>query len=299
MSPRRHRRPRQAGLRHRRRRRQGPHRRVLRQQPGPADLAHHPVHQPDRRSPQREVESNPNITDPNSTVRGPGFVAPIGIGGHFPPERRRSRRRSTCSPSSTPTATASCHPGPDRIKGTGRRHPAAEPLQHRPRVRPAGQALDAAAVVRRARSRPCRPTDRQPQSRGIATLPGGIPLYKNGVARRRHRRLLPRRDRLRHRGELRPERRLSTRQRRTARWRPSSSPSPRPAAARRPGFPVGTLGGVPALPGFDLPFGRIDLVGITLDIFGPGGDRGPQNLVDFASANLGVGAGNAGDRHAS
>src|SRR5207249_714654 len=34
---------------------------------------------------QREVESNPSITDPNSTLRGPGFVAPVGLGGHFPP----------------------------------------------------------------------------------------------------------------------------------------------------------------------------------------------------------------------
>src|SRR5262249_32579407 len=28
------------------------------------------------------------------------------------------------------------------------------------------------------------------------------------------------------------------------------------------GFPIGTLGGIPPLKGFDLPFGRIDLVGI-------------------------------------
>ena len=34
---------------------------------------------------QREVESNPNIADLNSTQRGPGFVAPVGIGAHFPP----------------------------------------------------------------------------------------------------------------------------------------------------------------------------------------------------------------------
>ena len=33
---------------------------------------------------QREVESNPNAADP--TVQGPGFVAPIGLGGHFPPD---------------------------------------------------------------------------------------------------------------------------------------------------------------------------------------------------------------------
>ncbi|MCS5631594.1 MAG: dockerin type I domain-containing protein, partial [Pirellulaceae bacterium] len=34
---------------------------------------------------QREVEANPNITDPNSVIRGPGTVAPIGAGAHFPP----------------------------------------------------------------------------------------------------------------------------------------------------------------------------------------------------------------------
>ena len=34
---------------------------------------------------EREVESNPNIADLTSTERGPGFVAPIGLGGHFPP----------------------------------------------------------------------------------------------------------------------------------------------------------------------------------------------------------------------
>ncbi|MEO1998428.1 MAG: matrixin family metalloprotease, partial [Planctomycetaceae bacterium] len=32
---------------------------------------------------QREVESDPNATD--ATQRGPGLVAPIGVGGHFPP----------------------------------------------------------------------------------------------------------------------------------------------------------------------------------------------------------------------
>ncbi|HEV3003603.1 MAG TPA: DUF4214 domain-containing protein, partial [Pirellulales bacterium] len=35
---------------------------------------------------EREVDSNPNITDLNSPLRGPGFVAPIGLGAHFPPD---------------------------------------------------------------------------------------------------------------------------------------------------------------------------------------------------------------------
>ena len=36
---------------------------------------------------QREVQSNPDVPDPNgdSTLYGPGFVAPVGIKGHFPP----------------------------------------------------------------------------------------------------------------------------------------------------------------------------------------------------------------------
>src|SRR5207249_46477 len=34
---------------------------------------------------QREIQSNPSITDPNSPLRGPGLVAPLGIKGHFPP----------------------------------------------------------------------------------------------------------------------------------------------------------------------------------------------------------------------
>src|SRR5271166_565024 len=36
---------------------------------------------------QREVQSNPNVPDPDgdSTLYGPGFVAPVGVKGHFPP----------------------------------------------------------------------------------------------------------------------------------------------------------------------------------------------------------------------
>src|SRR5262249_29773658 len=34
---------------------------------------------------QREVNSDPNITDPNSPLFGPGLFAPIQVSGHFPP----------------------------------------------------------------------------------------------------------------------------------------------------------------------------------------------------------------------
>jgi uncharacterized protein GlcG (DUF336 family) len=44
----------------------------------------------------------------------------------------------------------------------------------------------------------------------------------------------------------------------------------------------------PALPDFTEPFGRIDLAGITLDLFGSHGLEGPKNLLNFG-AKLGVG----------
>ncbi len=44
---------------------------------------------------------------------------------------------------------------------------------------------------------------------------------------------------------------------------------------------------------FNLPFGRIDLVGITLDIYGAHGAQGPKNLVDYGS-QFGKGDPNSG-----
>jgi uncharacterized protein GlcG (DUF336 family) len=57
--------------------------------------------------------------------------------------------------------------------------------------------------------------------------------------------------------------------------------------------PVDDLGGVPLPAGFGLPVGRIDLVGITLDIFGAGGgSQGLKNLLAVANA---VGRGDPND----
>ena len=54
---------------------------------------------------------------------------------------------------------------------------------------------------------------------------------------------------------------------------------------------VGVLGGIQKPAGFDIPFGRIDLVGIQLDTVGPGGDRGVKNIFDLAPQlgfNMGI-----------
>ena len=63
--------------------------------------------------------------------------------------------------------------------------------------------------------------------------------------------------------------------------------------SQQAGVVVGALGGVPALAGFDIPFPRIDLGGITLDTIGPGGLQGPQNLIKYAQAHFNIGGGNA------
>jgi uncharacterized protein GlcG (DUF336 family) len=123
----------------------------------------------------------------------------------------------------------------------------------------------------------------KPQSRGIGTLPGGIPLYKNGqlvggigvffpgttgFASEENSALSSNFD------PSRPD--LSY----VAEWMAFA------AAGGSAGFgaSVGTVGGVAPLPGFDLPAGRIDLAGITLDIFGPGGQQGAENLLKFGRA---------------
>ena len=230
---------------------------------------------------QREIQSDPNIPDPNSPDRGPGLRRPGRQEGALPAPRH---------------VHAAGGPVPDR---------AHQPRQHRqPRARPHPRHRrrhHAAQPVQRPTPRSSRParTCSPPesygfvsgllptaQSRGIGTLPGGIPIYQERQqARRRHRRLLPGHDRLRHRGELGPQRRRLLRpdearpvaggrvhrlrrRRRAARWRASRSTRPRSnAQLGLPSFPIGET--------FDLPFGRIDLVGITLDIFGATAAAGP------------------------
>src|SRR5262249_26477643 len=66
---------------------------------------------------QREIESNPDILDPNSTLRGPGFVAPIGIKGHFPPNIAFTPQVDLFAIEHT-NRDSIVHPGGDHLKGT-------------------------------------------------------------------------------------------------------------------------------------------------------------------------------------
>ncbi len=240
---------------------------------------------------EREVNSNPNINDPNSTERGPGFVAPIGIGGHFPPGVSFTPLVDLFNIEHT-NRDSILHPGADHLKGTADDIPLPSRFNVPTAFIPPGKQMDPplsyGEYILSAADR--LSTANHYQSRGIATLPGGIPLYKygtlvggigvffpgdTGFASEENSRLSADFD------PSKPDRTLE------AEFMGLAAAG----GSRAFGFPVGTLDGIPALPGFNIPGGRIDLAGITLDIIGPGGLKGPQNLVTYAKANLGVGGG--------
>src|SRR5207253_5871814 len=66
---------------------------------------------------QAEIQSNPDILDPNSPLRGPGFVAPLGIAGHFPPNVPFTPQVDLFAIEHT-NRDSLLNPGPDHIKGT-------------------------------------------------------------------------------------------------------------------------------------------------------------------------------------
>ncbi|MBI2478033.1 MAG: hypothetical protein HYV60_05120, partial [Planctomycetia bacterium] len=246
---------------------------------------------------QREVESNPSIPDPGSTVRGPGFVAPIGLGGHFPPGVAHTPPVDLFAIEHT-NRDSVMHAGKDAIFGTmdegesdlGTRFGADFAL---------GQEVEAPESYGLI-------SKRQPdaRARGIATLPGGIPLYKadpdtgapalvGGIGV-----FFPGSD-----GYATHEQGFvpgigQTELERTnapkvleAEWIAFAAACGSSGAAAS----VGELDGAACPAGYDLPFGRIDLVGITLEIYGPGPTTAhPQSgIATLLSVGAAVGMGAA------
>ena len=237
---------------------------------------------------QREIESYPSITDPDSTLRGPGFVAPIGLKAHFPPNVpftpqvdlfaiEHSNRDSIVSP------------GADGIKGTADDVRLRSRFNFDPAFVGSGQALfppESYGFL----------SGLQPgaQSRGIGTLPGGIPIFKDGQLVGGIGVFFPGRTGFatEENSSLdatfnpnRPDRSLEAEYIAFAAVDGTASG----------GFPVGSIAGLAPVAGITLPSGRIDLVGITLDIFGPGGTQGTERLARFGAA-LGQGASTGANR---
>jgi uncharacterized protein GlcG (DUF336 family) len=227
---------------------------------------------------QREVQSSPDVPNPdgNSTLYGPGFVAPVGIKGHFPPGIMFTPQVDLFN-----------------IEGTNRDSYSSitntrfnVPPQYIP---PGGNLVAPESYGQVTGIMP------NAQSRGVATLPGGIPLYKNGVevggigiffpgttgyATEENSKLNtpllydPKKPDLSEVGEY--------------------MAFVAAGGSKMAGVPLnGPVNGAPALPAFTLPFGRIDLAGITLDLFGSHGLQGLKNLLGFGRT-LGVGDPNDG-----
>lgn len=241
---------------------------------------------------QREVQSNPNIGDFSSTLQGPGFVAPIGLGGHFPP-----------GVSFTPPVDLFAiehsnrdsieHPGLDGMKGTADDIHLMSRFNVNPAFIPMGQELEPPESYGFTSGNFV-----DAQSRGIATLPGGIPIYRDTNGDGKFDYLIggigvffPGTD-----GTATFEQNFIPGVGQTEYARVNA-----PKVLEAEWIAFATLGGVTgpingaALPaGLGVPSnGRIDLVGITLEAIGPHPTTtNPQSGVDTLKqlgASLGVG----------
>lgn len=244
---------------------------------------------------EREVESNPNVTDPDSTVRGPGFVAPVGLGSHFPPDIPFTPQVDLVGIEHT-NRDSVAHPGPDRIKQeatvdadgnvTG---VSGDDFNLGSRF---GAPFDAGQEVAAPESYGLvSGMMTEAQSRGVATLPGGIPLYKNGHLVGGIGVFFPGDS-----GMADHEQNFQRADERAAMDLPPQTTEERTNAplaieaeyiALQVALNQETVAGIPPVPGFGTTIGRIDLVGITLETVGP--HRGGIDLVQNAGRALGEG----------
>jgi uncharacterized protein GlcG (DUF336 family) len=249
---------------------------------------------------QREVESNPNVPDFDSPERGPGFVAPIGLGGHFPPEIAHTPPVDLFAIEHT-NRDSLTNPGADQILGTSDDFELRSRFNIDPATYAAGAQLfapESYGVVSGFLP--------SAQSRGIATLPGGIPLYRDtngdGVGETLvggigvffpgpdgyatfEQGFVP------GVGQTETERTNSEKSLEAEFIAFAAAGGSTLADNMVEGAKVGDLGGVAPVPGLDLPFGRIDLVGINLQIVGPtAGPEGVQQLLEL-EPQFGVGQG--------
>ncbi|REJ92432.1 MAG: hypothetical protein DWQ35_12225 [Planctomycetota bacterium] len=267
---------------------------------------------------QREVESNPNAdgasaaTAAASTTRGPGFVAPIGVGGHFPPDIPNTPLVDLFAIEHT-NRDSNTHPGADGIRGTADdfklRTDGASPEDERGRFNidpafvPAGQGLFAPESWGNAQNSGLLP---DAQSRGIATLPGGIPLFRDTTSDGNGDALIggigvffPGTDGFAtHEQGFVPGIGQTTLERTNAarvleaEYIAFAAAGGSLAAQEQfgiAGAKIGAINGVAPVTDLDLPFGRLDLVGITLEVYGPmAGKWGVAKLLEKGQS-LGVG----------
>ncbi len=258
---------------------------------------------------QRVVESSPVAL--SEEYVGPGFVAPIGVGGKFPPEVNFTPQVDLFAIEHQ-SRDSQRNAGPDQIKGNEDDFYLRTRFNANPTFVPSNsetffQTWPESYGIQTE-------TFFDSQSRGVATLPGGIPLFKflatpTGPALSDQFNLVggigvffPGED-----GYATFEQDFQFGVGQSEKARTNSSKvleaefSAFIAAAGAglvnpsPSF-VRDLSGfnsqLPPLPNFFLPTGRIDLVGITLEIYGPNPDQsfrqpGVDRLIQVGQQNFG------------
>jgi uncharacterized protein GlcG (DUF336 family) len=231
---------------------------------------------------QREVDSNPDIMDPNSPYYGPGYVAPVGLGGHFPPNVPNTPPVDLFGIEHT-NRDSIIHPGADGLKTPTDSIKLPARFNVNPAYLPA-TGPDVQNLVPPESYGYLSGLDPYAQARGVGTLPGGIPLYKQGVLVGGIGVFFPGTT-----GYASAENSALS-----ATYNPALPDRSLEAefvafaatgGSTGLGVRVGALGGVPPLPGFDIPATPpIYLAGITLDTVGPGGVQGPYNLQAYGNA---------------
>ncbi len=294
---------------------------------------------------QREIESNPNIPDKNSTLRGPAPIAPLGINGHFPADIPFNPQVDLFQIEYT-NRDGLIHPGFDLLRGTADDIILPRRFNINPALVPPSDPAAVAAGFA-APDKSLSPTESYGfvsglfngdvvrassfQSRGIGTQPGGVPIFKvdlDGFQASPREGIEPNPitttldlvggigvfypgttgfataensslddfDRVQaQNSDLRilqnPDRALEA----------ELVAFVAAGGASDANLPFPVVGGVNNLDdrglAFDIPSrpGRIDLVGITLDVLGPFGLRGPGILVRVATA-LGPGVVNGANQ---
>jgi uncharacterized protein GlcG (DUF336 family) len=239
---------------------------------------------------QREVQSNPDVPNPNgdSTLYGPGFLAPVGIKGHFPPGIMFTPQVDLFDIEATNRDNYST--------GTGTRFNV--PTQYvaggstNPNVPQGGNLVAPESYGKVTGILP------DAQSRGVATLPGGIPIFKNNVEVGGIGVFFP--------GTTGYATEENSKLNTPLLYDPHKLDLSEVAeymafvavgGSQAAGLPLnGPVNGAPALPtSFSLPFGRIDLAGITLDTVGGHGLQGPKNLLTLGHVLNKLGPGNPND----
>ena len=227
---------------------------------------------------QRMVDSSPDVTDLNSPLYGPGAVAPIQVGGHFPnnvpntPFADLFGIEFTNRDSSVETGPNGAVTIPERFNVDPAYIPASIPSNEDL------NAPDSYGVV--------SGIDPTAQGRGIGTLPGGLPIYLNGVlvggigvfypgttgyASAENSSLSS------NYNPALPDRSLE------AEYAALAALGGAPGI----GLGIGTLGGIAPAPGVSYPLMPqqvITLVGVTLPLLGNNSANGPASLVAYGQA---------------